>query len=163
MAEIQNITAVKKALRAAVQQKVQRMTQGLTQAGLLLQRESMKIVPVDFGNLKATAFTRCEGAGTANVIVYVGYTAAYAVFVHENVDALHGAAFNQVYAQELSDMAAIKRRKSKGITTAQLWRTVLSPFRHNRGPNQQAKFLESPFRRLINQMRTIVANHMRKP
>jgi hypothetical protein len=36
------------------------LLQGLLLAGLRLQRESMLSVPVDFGNLKASAFTRTE-------------------------------------------------------------------------------------------------------
>jgi len=55
---------------------------GLKAAGLALQRESQQLVPVDTGNLKASAFTRAEGSGL-NTAVTVGYTAAYALFVHE--------------------------------------------------------------------------------
>lgn len=36
------------------------MGQALLRAGLLLQRESQKICPVDTGNLRASAFTRLE-------------------------------------------------------------------------------------------------------
>lgn len=36
------------------------LTQGLLMAGLRLQRESQEMVPVDTGNLKASAFTRIE-------------------------------------------------------------------------------------------------------
>jgi hypothetical protein len=36
------------------------MLQGLLLAGLRLQRESQKLVPVDTGNLKSSAFTRIE-------------------------------------------------------------------------------------------------------
>ena len=56
----------------------------LKAAGLLLQRESQKLVPVDFGFLKASAYTRATGTGLATV-VQVGYTASYAVYVHEAV------------------------------------------------------------------------------
>ena len=61
---------------------------GLKKAGLLVQRESQKIVPIDTSNLKASAFTRAKGKGF-DTIVSVGYTAAYAIFVHENLDAKH--------------------------------------------------------------------------
>jgi len=57
---------------------------GLKRGGLLLQRWSMLEVPVDFGFLKASAFTRADGEGF-DTRVTVGYTAAYAIFVHENV------------------------------------------------------------------------------
>lgn len=36
------------------------MEQGLLAAGLRLQRESMKLVPIDTGNLRASAYTRAE-------------------------------------------------------------------------------------------------------
>ncbi len=36
------------------------MTQGLKLAGLALQRASMKLVPIDTGNLRGSAFTKVE-------------------------------------------------------------------------------------------------------
>jgi hypothetical protein len=38
------------------------MAQALVTAGLRIQRESMLLVPVDTGNLKASAFTKLEGS-----------------------------------------------------------------------------------------------------
>lgn len=61
---------------------------GLKKAGLFLQRESQKIVPVDTSALKNSAFTRAEGKGFKTDVT-VGYTQEYAVFVHENMDARH--------------------------------------------------------------------------
>lgn len=61
------------------------VSRGLRLAGLHLQRESQKIVPIDTGNLRSSAFTRREGRGFKTK-VFVGYTAAYALFVHEKVD-----------------------------------------------------------------------------
>jgi hypothetical protein len=58
---------------------------GLKTAGLYLQRESQLLVPVDFGILKASAFTRAFGKGFDTVVI-VGYTAFYAMFVHEMVE-----------------------------------------------------------------------------
>lgn len=57
---------------------------GLKTAGLLVQRESQKKVPIDTGNLKASAYTQNKGAG-----VEVGFTADYAIYVHENEEAYH--------------------------------------------------------------------------
>lgn len=62
---------------------------GMVKAGLHLQRKSQQIVPVDTGNLRNSAFTRKQGTGD-NVDVIVGYTAAYAIYVHENLEARHG-------------------------------------------------------------------------
>lgn len=58
---------------------------GLKTAGLYLQGESQLLVPVDFGVLKASAFTRSEGSGFGTTVI-VGYTAFYAMFVHEMVE-----------------------------------------------------------------------------
>lgn len=138
MAAITNISAIKAQMLRDLNRRMTGMTRGLKKCGLLLQRESMKIVPVDKGTLKASVFTRSEKDNTPFVVVYVGYTAAYAIYVHENLDALHGAAFNIMYADQL---AAAKVRRRKGLS-------VDGPFSHSRGPDQQAKFLEAPFRRL---------------
>ncbi len=54
--ELGNIIAV--ALKAK-----KTMAQALLLAGLRLQRESQKLVPVDTGNLRASAFTRLEAKG----------------------------------------------------------------------------------------------------
>ena len=53
--------------------------------GLRIQREAQKRVPVDTGNLRASAATRTakDSRGTR---VDVGFTASYALFVHENTD-----------------------------------------------------------------------------
>lgn len=58
---------------------------GLKKGGLLLQRESMLLAPVDLGILKASFFTRATGKDVQTV-VNVGTTAAYAIYVHENVE-----------------------------------------------------------------------------
>lgn len=58
---------------------------GLKTAGLYLQGKSQYLVPVDTGNLKASAFTRAEGGGFQTV-VNIGYMALYAMWVHENVE-----------------------------------------------------------------------------
>ena len=57
--------------------------------------------------------------------VVVGYAASYAIHVHENMQAKHGSAYNE----------ANPSKKGKA-----------------RGPNQQAKFLEQPFREHRNEI-----------
>ena len=106
---------------------------GLKKAGLLLQRESQKVVPVDLGVLKASAFTRETGAGFATV-VYVGYTAAYAIYVHELVG------------------MKLKGQPRGGGHKGKYW----DP--QGRG---QAKFLEEPARRLAPELRKIILENMK--
>lgn len=57
---------------------------GLKLAGTHLQRVSQTHVPVEFGPLKASAYTRATGKGF-DTVVDVGYTASYAMYVHEQV------------------------------------------------------------------------------
>lgn len=75
---LKNMEDFKKALAPRVEL-------GLKTAGLYLQGRSQNLVPVDYGVLKASAFTRATGKGMATV-VNVGYTAFYAMYVHENVE-----------------------------------------------------------------------------
>ncbi len=88
MANIGAITGVEKVianLRNRQRLLAAGIERGLKRAGLTLQRESQRLVPVDYGVLKASAFTRKTGSGF-NTVVTVGYTAAYAIYVHENVE-----------------------------------------------------------------------------
>jgi hypothetical protein len=70
-------------MRAEEKAQEKRITVGLKRAGLFVQRESQRLVPVDTGNLKASAFTRTIKTASGDVDVLVGYTAAYALYVHE--------------------------------------------------------------------------------
>lgn len=107
-----------------------RVAVGLKAAGLALQRESQRLVPVDTGNLKASAFTRATGAGL-DTAVTVGYTAAYAMFVHELVQ---------------MRLRGQPRIGGKGA----YWDPA------GRG---QAKFLEEPARRMKDELLAIVKKH----
>ena len=60
-----------------------RTMSGLMASGLKVQRLSQTRVPVEYGNLKGSAFTRKVEGRQA---VQVGYTASYAVFVHEDME-----------------------------------------------------------------------------
>jgi hypothetical protein len=65
------------------------LERGLKRGGLYLQRHSQKITPVDTGNLVGSAFTRNIGGKGFKADVIVGFTANYAVYVHENTNARH--------------------------------------------------------------------------
>lgn len=60
---------------------------GLLAAGAKVQRLSQQRVPVEYGNLRASAYARRMQQSHAKdeMAVEVGYTAAYALFVHENM------------------------------------------------------------------------------
>ena len=92
MAKVLYITGMDKVLRnmkKASKGYEAKFERGLKKAGLFVQRESMRIVPVDTANLKGGAFTRNVGGKGAKTDVVVGYVADYAVHVHENLDAKH--------------------------------------------------------------------------
>jgi len=59
MRELSNSGEFSRIIFKALSQK-KTMAQALLLAGLKLQRDSQKLVPVEFGNLRASAFTRLE-------------------------------------------------------------------------------------------------------
>lgn len=96
------------------------MHRNLKRAGLFLRRESQKLCPVRFGKLKGSAYTRSMGSGFKTA-VEVGYTANYAVYVHENLNARHEngqAKFLEHPAREkkhlLADIIAGKGERWRG-------------------------------------------------
>jgi hypothetical protein len=116
---------------------------GLKAAGEWLLARANELVPVQFGNLKASGFVRNMGGRGLDTDVVVGYTAAYAVYVHENLEAAHGKAFNIKYAKQI---AAHSRTISRGPRKGQVVLPTVKSGWAPRGENQQAKFLETPMR-----------------
>lgn len=57
---------------------------GLLKAGLIVQADAQRTVPVEYGNLRASAYTR--RAQKDAKAVEIGFEAAYALFVHENLE-----------------------------------------------------------------------------
>ncbi len=133
MAKITGVSGIDKIIRnlKKVDAQIARgVARGLKRGGLLLLRESKKIVPVDIGHLKGSGETRNIGGSgfKTDIIVVYGSDVSYAVYVHEDLEAAHGEAFNRKYRKQIAD-SNNKRFRS-------------------RGPNQQAKFLEQPARDL---------------
>ena len=88
LVQIFGVQEVKDNLRKANYSLGASTRRGLIKAGLYLQRQSQKIVPVLTGNLKNSAGTKPIGHGWyTDVVVY--YTAAYAVYVHERTELRH--------------------------------------------------------------------------
>lgn len=85
---VQRLKHIKAALKKRPGMTATALRRGLFRAGLFLQRESQKIVPVEFGVLKASANTRLEGDGLSSEAI-VSYGAEYAIYVHENLEARH--------------------------------------------------------------------------
>lgn len=137
MASISSILGLNTVLanmKARQAQILQRAGDGLYLAGLHLQADSQEHVPVEFGPLKASAYTKRTGAGAATQ-VDVGYTAAYALYVHEKV------------AMKLKGQP---RPSGQGM----FWDPQGRAY---------AKFLEEPMRRLMPTLNRIVANAAKLP
>ena len=124
----------------------QRAEAGLKEAGLLLLKASQEIVPKDYGKLYASGHVVILNPGTSKVtmrVLYGGPDAPYAIIVHENPDALHGQAFNIAYAAKIAANPAT------------------GPYRHPRRPRELYKFLETPYREHLNDMKAIVLAKIR--
>lgn len=153
MAEItrvEGLEAIKANLKAYSVRQGLAAERGLLKAGFYLQRKSQQIVPVEFGVLKASAFTRPVSGAGLGVVVGVGYTAEYAPFVHENPDAAHGAEYNKKHGLGVKRDEAGRFLKGSGAHS------------NARGPNQQYKFLEKPMREEKDKLFSIIADAMGK-
>jgi len=135
---LRGVNQVVRNLRRAGPAIQRNVNNGIRKAGRFLFREAQEIVPVDEGNLRGSGFVRPIGKGS-NFAVVVGYTADYAVFVHENLNAAHGAAYNVKHAAEIATGA-----------------------KDNRGEKQQAKFLEAPARQFKGKMIRIIKGEASK-
>lgn len=105
--QIRGAKAILKKLKAQDKSVLAAAIRGLKKAGLRLQRESQKVVPVDTGALKRSAFTNTFGKGK-NTDVVVGYAIHYAIYVHENLYARHArgkiAKYLEVPARKFKDI-----------------------------------------------------------
>ena len=99
MAKLLGVSKVRRQLKQARKRHASRVRPSLIRGGLLLQRFSQQIVPVEFGILKNTANTRAEGDGFDTEVI-VSYGTDYAVHVHENPNARHKPPTRYKYLEE---------------------------------------------------------------
>lgn len=136
---VRGLDRVIRNLKAADATQGRKFSTNLHKAGRYLQRKSMKLVPVQVGNLKGSAYTRRLGSGWQTEVI-VGYTSPYAVVVHEDLDKAHGRVFNAKYASLIATRGLrAQRAKASGASF-----TAESDPYFKRGEDQQAKFLEQP-------------------
>jgi len=88
LVKVLGIPALKSAVKQHNKGLAMKSEKALYIVGLFLQRHAQLLVPVDTGNLRNSAFTRKEGKGWKTT-VRVGFTARYAVYVHEDLMAYH--------------------------------------------------------------------------
>ena len=55
---------------------------GMRRALQFIKKESLALTPIDIGNLRGSVFTEVTNEGE-NIVGTIGYTAEYAVYVHE--------------------------------------------------------------------------------
>lgn len=116
MARVERIRAVKRALRKECKRRTDALARGIKRAGLFLQRQSQAIVPVDTGALRSSAFTRMMPIADP-IIVVVGYTQNYAIYVHEDLWARHAPGR---YAKYLEWPARVYRNDMRNIVEEEM-------------------------------------------
>lgn len=70
-------------VKAAIENRRLRIVSGLMEIGLLVQGKAQTMVPVEYGILRASAYTRRSMENELQV--EVGFSADYALYVHENM------------------------------------------------------------------------------
>ena len=121
-----------------------RAARGLRAGSKFLLEKSQELVPTESGDLKKSGYFKNIGKRSGMGAVYaIGYTATYAMWVHEDTTAAHGRMFNLKHAAEIakatsSDSIAVKQRFSA------------------RRPEERSKFLSFPARRYRRNLRKII-------
>ena len=108
--KLQGFDKFRRSLKKVESKYEKRFADALKVMGLFVQRESQQIVPIDTANLKRSAFTRSSGRGF-KVEVRVGYTAEYAIYVHENLEANHPVGENKF----LEKILRVKRSEMMAV------------------------------------------------
>lgn len=124
---------------------------------LTVQRNAQKLVPILTGELRKSGMNPPQYVGRAdyNPAYMIGYTAEYAVYVHEDLTKLHGSEFNRVYAQQIA-AAATKAPKD---------RSKLERYFKPRRPQEQAQFLIVPgreeFPKMVERIKNVLKQQAR--
>lgn len=92
-ARVKGVEKVVKNLNKEIDKVQGRTLAGLYAAGLVIQATAQRRVPVEYGNLRASAYTRkkLQSNAAAGLVgeargVEVGFAAAYAIYIHENME-----------------------------------------------------------------------------
>ncbi|MCP4566478.1 MAG: hypothetical protein GY841_02725 [FCB group bacterium] len=163
---VTGLRGVLNAMKSAEKRHARNAQIGLRRAANELERDSKEIVPVDLGPLKASGKTVLEGRGFDRE-ASVEYSAKYAVYVHENPNAAHGAEFNRQLKEGKKKTAQGKRKKpvkgkKKDEDSAGAVKAKGKVHKATRGVNQQYKYLEKPARENRKKYIAKVAEQMRK-
>lgn len=122
------------ALKNRHKQHHKRAMRGLERAAKLIKKRSDHIVPIEFGDLTFSSFIEKEPNGYV-----IGYSDPKAIWVHEDLNKAHGEVYNKKYADDIRRGVKFKRR-----------------------PQEQAKFLEQPFRETQKETIEFVKEEIRR-
>lgn len=86
---LHGVPQLDRALRRLGRQAPKALAAGLVTEAENVMRESRRQVPVDTGTLRASGDVFPPQVRGSDVEVTMGYTASYAIFVHENLTAHH--------------------------------------------------------------------------
>jgi len=167
--EVKGVSQVLSGLRVAKNKLGHHADIGMKKAATMLMRESLKIVPVQTGALKASWDIRKSGTGV-NAVYTLGYFGVlYGAYVHEipNIPPhgpTHGQEFNIKHLEEI--IAA--GRWSSDLKTH---RTTFEPYgfagtaqggMFPRKPEEQYKYLEKPVRENQKEVLNIIRTELMK-
>lgn len=82
---LKGLTQVLAALRKVQSDMEKKRKTALNHIGIIVKADAVKMTPVDTSNLRNSAYIDVDGSER----VLVGYTAAYAPYVHEDLEATH--------------------------------------------------------------------------
>lgn len=116
---VQGVKEIKMALESHQKATERGNKAGLIKAGVFLQKESQEIVPIDKNFLRPSAETIWEGEGF-NTVVSVGYTASYAIYVHEDLEARHKPGKSAKFLE--------KPARTKGKRMAEIYTDTIRDF-----------------------------------
>ena len=114
-ARLEGLNTVLKNLNKEVKSIKNRSMKGLIRSAVIIRRDmdfTSPLIPVDTGNLRASWFTEPFFI-TGSPALIIGFTAFYAVFVHENI----GAHFQRPGAGAKFMEASMKRNSRKVLET----------------------------------------------
>ena len=97
----------------------EKVAQALWAEGLAIQAESITLVPVDTGRLRASAYTKPPQRGGGAASVAVGYGTDYALAVHERMDVHHPVGQSKYLSTAVDRRAAgFSERLAERVRTA---------------------------------------------
>lgn len=89
-----NLSGIKASFKLHEKHLIDAMKNGVIDAAITLMRASQELVPVDTGDLKASARTTITLDDEKKIIVQVSYGTSYAIYVHEDLFARHDSEKN---------------------------------------------------------------------